>query len=360
MGNANSLVQKDIYKKTGVLPKDQIYEAWRNAADTWEGSGSGNAPGSTHLYNNSTEYPTTDWGNSQSYTGGFGGNTSRVQSYQPQSYQPQGYQPPGNPFADLLGQWFGQAYQPEYQEQGYQPAPIPMQPQQQFGRGQSYADRVGQYDQNQQKFDDWQAANDPRLNALHSWERANLTPDERMTRKSLKAQKRDSMSELQFQQWEDQRKAQRTGMLDWEHEAAAGSMLEGGYTGGMSQEAIQGLQAQRKRQEAGLSEFDRRERQQVRNQYQDFLSMSPSQRAGFNDQGLFDRYDALFGIARGAPPPIAQAPSQNTGFYGEPKDYGQYLSGYQGDEFSGNPDTLVPDYGHYLTGYGAGKNNGNR
>ena len=244
--------------------------------------------------NNNSEYqgPLTDWGTSQPYSGGSYGNTSRVQSYQPQGYQSQGYQPQGYP----QGQPFELFGQPQGQSWG-QPAPVPMQPQQQFGYGQSYADRVGQYDQNQQQFDEWQSQNDPRLNVLHSWEKASLTPEQIAQRSDLLSERQGTMNEVQLQAWMDNRQTQRDEMLDWEQRAAAGSMLEG-YTGGMNQEAVQGIQAHRRQQELELTEFDRRERQQTRNQYQDFLNMSPYQRAQFNDQGLFDRYDALFGLAK--------------------------------------------------------------
>jgi len=217
-----------------------------------------------------------NWGSGsfqpQPYQGGFFGNENR------QQWQPQ-------------GQSWGQPYGPEYQEQGWQPAP------QGYGYGQSYSDRVGQYDQNQQQFDEWQSQNDPRLNVLHSWEQASLTPEQIAQRSDLLAERQGTMNEGQLQAWMDNRQTQRDEMRDWEQRAAAGSMLEG-YTGGMNQEAVQGIQAHRRQQELELTEFDRRERQQTRNQYQDFLNMSPYQRAQFNDQGLFDRYDALFGLAK--------------------------------------------------------------
>ena len=213
-----------------------------------------------------------NWGSGsfqpQPYQGGFFGNENRQQ-----------WQPQGQPWGQPWGQ------------------PAPMQPQQQFGYGQSYADRVGQYDQNQQQFDEWQSQNDPRLNVLHSWEKASLTPEQIAQRSDLLSERQGTMNEVQLQAWMDNRQTQRDEMLDWEQRAAAGSMLEG-YTGGMNQEAVQGIQAHRRQQELELTEFDRRERQQTRNQYQDFLNMSPYQRAQFNDQGLFDRYDALFGLAK--------------------------------------------------------------
>ena len=147
-----------------------------------------------------------------------------------------------------------------------------------------------------------------------------MTDEQIAARKGLRAENRATMSPLQLQQWKDQRQVQRAEMRDWEHASAAGSMLEGNV-GGMSQEAIQGLQAQRRAQEAGLSEFDRRERQQTRNQMQTFIGMTPSQRANFNDtQNLYDRYEALFGISRAADPArVARGPSVNV------QDYTQSL-----------------------------------